>query len=219
MNVIPCLSTPFYEFTCDPQLVDEVINEVKSGNYHSIDGNNNTSEILNGPFYNKKLINWFEECLEQIRKIYFDDGLKLEITNCWATKNTFLSKHHIHEHNQSVVGGVFYLDDCDSGETIFYAKNPWHKYYHEHFMNVCSEDIYDKNHLVTKIKQEKGKLILYPPHILHGSTANKEKKARYVIAFDTFFSGRILKNSNWPYFEIKTTNIHESFQKLKDNHK
>jgi len=220
MNIIDSLSVPFFEFKCDDALVDEVLNDLKNHEFipHSHFGGSDTTAPkkdveLTKTFYNKKLITWFDQCLEEVRKLYFIDTIKLEVTNCWATKNNLFSKHHLHNHNQSLVGGIFYLDTCDSAETIFCAPNPWQKYCNDHVMNIANQQLIEKNLLSTKIKQEKGKLILFPPHILHGTLPNKKMKTRYVVAFDSFFSGKIHDNAQWPYFEIKTTSIHDSYLK------
>jgi hypothetical protein len=217
MRIIDSLSVPFFEFKCEAALVDEVLLELKNQEFlpHSnfvdstVNESNKTVELTNA-FYNKKLMTWFEECLEQVRKLYFIDTIKLEITNCWATKNNLFSKHHLHNHNQSLAGGIFYLDDADSAETVFYSPNPWQRYHNDQIMNIADEKLIEKNLLATKIKQEKGKLVLFPPHVMHGTLPNKKMKSRYVIAFDAFFSGRIYDNARWPYFEIKTTSIHDS---------
>jgi len=201
MNIINALSVPFYEFKCDESIIDEIYPIVKDLEY---DVKHDKTSLSRDYFYHEKLVSWFDECLEKIREIYFSDGLKLVVANCWATKTGFISNHHPHIHHQAIVGGILYLDDSDNGETIFYADNPWLRYQNQQIMSISDRKMHQ---LTTRIKQEKGKLILYPPHILHGTSTNKDKKVRHTIAFDVFFSGRITANSNWPYVEIKTTSL------------
>ena len=204
MLTIKTLSIPFYQFQCDPNLLEDVYVKVKNSNFKKEPNQIETSSTY---FYDEKLINWFEECLSKIQLMYFNNNLKLEVVNCWATKTMPLNRHNIHDHQQAVVSGILYFDTCDTGETLFYIENPWQRYQNERIMNI-SETKQDKSKLVTTIKQEKGKLILYPPHIYHGTNVNKERNPRYTIAFDAFISGKITLNSQWPYVEIQSTNIH-----------
>jgi hypothetical protein len=207
MKILNSLSIPFYEFHCDPNLLDEIKVRVENLNY--ITDENKEAEFSKNYFYYEPLINWFDECLEQVRKIYYNDNIKLEVVNCWATRTGFLKKLHTHAHQQSLVGGIFYLDTFTSGETVFYQSNPWQDYTTNNIVNIAAKQKVMATQLVTKILPEKGKLVLYPPQLRHGTLPNKEKKVRYSIAFDSYFSGRITDNSHWPYVEIKTTSLRE----------
>ncbi len=206
MKILNSLSVPFYEFFCDPNLLDEIIPLVKNLKYRH---DPNEAEFSSHYFYYEPLINWFDDCLEEVRKLYYNDNIKLSVVNCWATKTNFLKKLHVHTHQQSLVGGILYLDTFTSGETIFYHSNPWHDYTTKNVVNLASKAKVMETQLVTKILPEKGKLILYPPQLRHGTLQNKEKNTRYSIAFDAYFSGKITENSHWPYVEIKTTSLKE----------
>lgn len=206
MKVLNSLSVPFYEFFCDPNLLDQVTNLVENLEYK---GDNTEADFSSQYFYYEPLIDWFDKCLEEVRKIYYDNNIKLEVVNCWATKTGFLKKLHTHTHQQSLVGGILYLDTFTSGETIFYQSNPWQDYRNKNFVNIASKSKVTDTQLTTKILPERGKLILYPPQLRHGILPNKEKKMRYSVAFDSYFSGKITENSRWPYVEIKTTSLKE----------
>lgn len=214
MNIVNSLSTPFYEFQCPDNIIDTAIEEVKQLEFVSSNFNNSV-DVSPTCYYNKELVNWFEECLEKIRQIYFIDSMRLVVTNCWATRTGFLKQHQSHTHSQSVVSGILYLEDADTGETVFTANNPWLRYHQDNIIAVSTQSIIENQSLYTKISPKKGKLIMYPSHIYHGTTINKNKKYRYSIAFDTFFQGKITYNAWWPYTEIKATNIHDSHNNVK----
>ena len=203
MKQLDTLSIPFYEFRCNDKLVDEIYPLIKNLSYRQGDTSTELSEAY---FYHKELFDWFNECLEKVKQLYFDDNLKIVITTCWATKTLPLQKHIIHNHQQTLIAGIFYLDTFQSGETIFYNNNPWTRYQNEHIMNISTKSSISTK-LTTKILPEKGKLILFPPQIYHGTSPNKDKKTRYTLAFDAFFSGKIYGNSNWPYVEINSTSL------------
>ena len=69
MKILNSLSIPFYEFHCDPNLLDEIKVRVENLNY--ITDENKEAEFSKNYFYYEPLINWFDECLEQVRKIYY----------------------------------------------------------------------------------------------------------------------------------------------------
>lgn len=214
MKILNSLSVPFYEFTCDSNLVDEVLPLVENLQYKNDE--NQEAEFSSQYFYYEPLIDWFDECLEKVRKIYYNESIKLEVVNCWATRTGFLKKLHTHTHQQSLVGGIFYLDTFTSGETVFYQSNPWQDYTTNNIINLSSKSKVMSTQLVTKILPERGKLVLYPPQLRHGTLPNKERKVRYSIAFDSYFSGKITDNSHWPYVEIKTTSLRELATKNQD---
>ena len=209
MNIVNTLAVPFYEFRCEESLIDEIIPIVENLEYDV----HEKASLSKKYFYHEKLINWFDHCLKEFRSIYFEEAIELVIVNCWATKTRFLSNHHTHTHQTALVSGILYLYDSDSGETIFYLNNPWIRYQNDQIIPVS----YSKTGmLTTKVKQEKGKLILFPPHIQHGTATNKDKKIRHTIAFDAFFSGQITKNSERPYVEIKSTSLRDIHYSLEN---
>jgi len=209
MNIVDTLSVPFYEFRCEESLINEIIPIVENLEY-DVDEKATLSKKY---FYHEKLINWFDQCLKEFQSIYFDEEIELVIVNCWATKTNFLSNHHTHNHQTALVSGILYLYDSNSGETTFYVNNPWLRYQNNEIMPIS----YSKtNMLTTKVKQEKGKLILFPPHIQHGTEKNKDRKIRHTIGFDVFFSGRITIHSEKPYVEIKSTSLRDAHYSLEN---
>jgi len=205
MKQIDALAVPFYEFRCDEKLIDEILPLIKNLDYKK---NTDSAELSTQYFYHKELFKWFDECLEEVRQLYFDSTLKMVITTCWSTKTMPFKRHITHNHQQTLIGGILYLDDFQSGETVFTTPNPWLRYQNEHIMNVSTQQL-SQSKLTTKIVPEKGKLVLYPPHIFHGTMPNKDKKIRHTLAFDAFFSGKIYENSNWPYVEINSSSLQE----------
>ena len=211
MKKIEVLSVPFYEFRCDPALMDEIQPLVESMNFEQKPSGVGISKDF---FYHKTLFEWFNDCLEDVRKIYYIDSIRLVITNCWATRTNFASKHSRHVHHNAMVGGILYFSDAECGKTRFIEKNPWLRHTYDQFFVTGDQDKSPFNQLSTLITPERGKLILYPSHLEHETTANLEKKFRYVLAFDAFFTGRILHNAEWPYCEITSTSVEDVYNKM-----
>ena len=117
------LSIPIYEFQCDESLSEEIYNQVLVSSVFNKNINNKVAD--QDYFYNEKLFDWFDQCIDQIREIYFQSGVSLPITSCWANKSSKLEKHHTHKHGNSIISGIFYLTSHEKAETMFYYKNPF----------------------------------------------------------------------------------------------
>jgi uncharacterized protein (TIGR02466 family) len=186
------LSVPFYEFRCDESLTDKIYNQALS----SVFVKNIDNEIADRDhFYNKNLFDWFDQCIDQVCKIYFNDAISLPIVACWVNKSSKLEKHHTHLHSNSVISGIFYLTTHDKAETMFYYKNPFFELGKTDLLRTVKNiglELFDHPTTITgKIRPEKGKLILFPSSLVHGTRPNFDPYPRYTVSFNTFFSGKI----------------------------
>ena len=109
---------------------------------------------------------------------------KVEITLShinWIPKEGF---HHIHDHPNSFLSGVFYFDvDTDDGLNF-------HKREHNFFRIYPKEWNYYNSHLWT-IKVNKGDLLIFPSHLLHSVSNVKMEQKRCTLAFNTIIKGNI----------------------------
>jgi uncharacterized protein (TIGR02466 family) len=194
MIINKLLSVPIYEFQCDESIIDKIYNlaineEFDSNTYNTISKKN---------FYNEELYDWLDDCLEEVRKIYYVDSIKFKITNCWINKSNKLQYHHVHSHPNSIVSGILYLTTHNSGETVFYYDNPWKKMVSTTRTVEIQKKIFPENEfhrdpitLTSMISPRKGKLILFPSSIFHGTKANKELFPRYSLSLNSYFSGSV----------------------------
>lgn len=192
MQVNNLLSIPIYEFQCNDQLTEEIYNQAVLSKFTD----NMSNKISDREhYYNAKLFDWFDQCIDQVSKIYFLNEISLPIISCWINKSSKLEKHHTHHHPNSILSGIFYLTTHDKAETVFYYKNPYVEMGATSLI-LASKDL-EKNlvdrpsTIMGKVAPEKGKLILFPSSITHGTRPNPDLHARYTISFNTFFSGKI----------------------------
>jgi uncharacterized protein (TIGR02466 family) len=190
------LSIPVYEFWCEESLTEEIYNQSIS----SVFFKNISNKISDRDhFYNKKLFDWFDQCTDQVCKIYFKDSISLPITSCWVNKSSKLENHHTHQHPNSVISGIFYLTTHDKAETVFFYKNPFFELGNTDLLRTCKNIemmLVDRSTTITgKIKPEKGKLILFPSSLVHGTRPNFDLYPRYTVSFNTFFSGKITEQA------------------------
>jgi uncharacterized protein (TIGR02466 family) len=197
MNIVNLLSIPIYEFYCDELLTEEIYNHAVS----SVFVKNTDNKIADRDrFYHEKLFEWFDQCVDQVSKIYYKDEISLPIVSCWVNKSSKLEKHHIHLHSNAVISGIFYLTTHEKAETMFYYKNPFFEIGKTDLLRASKDiekDLADHPTTLTgKVRPEKGKLILFPSSLIHGTRPNLDSYARYTVAFNTFFSGTIYQKEN-----------------------
>lgn len=191
----------FYKFQADLELVTEVYNHVKNIQYESNTYNlTSIDKLLNIPIFNI----WITKCVEELRSTVYQNlnGL-LSFTSIWANKNSRMSSHHKHRHPNSIVSGIYYVnDDYKGGETIFYMNDPWYKIHNEGYIQLSSIPLPNKE-LTYRIVPKSGLLILFPSYIHHSVGPVIVGSDRYTISFNTFVDGNIGNDDNLYGLNIK----------------
>jgi len=112
---------------------------------------------------------------------------EIYITESWANKSTPNEQHHRHNHPNSIVSGVFYVDtDEYTGNIVFNTSQ-----YSQIEFQVKESNIY--NSKTWSFAPMIGTLILFPSSLEHSVTKNLSKKDRISISFNTFIKGNISK--------------------------
>ncbi|NBP00411.1 MAG: hypothetical protein EBU90_09860 [Proteobacteria bacterium] len=190
MKIIDSLHIPFYEFRCDEALIDSIVETLPSIKFKKDSSNSNS-----GNFYNKELFSWFDECLKELCKELYSDSIKLSITGCWLNRASRFEKTQSHCHINSIVSGVMYFSNENSGKTIFKIDDPWYHAQNNKVLQLTKTPIHERSvTLKSEIFPEKGKLILFPSNIYHEVNTHNGSHYRYTLAFNTFVSGLIMSN-------------------------
>lgn len=125
-------------------------------------------------------------CLQAVDH-YFSEFLRfkaqLRITVSWINKTEPGEYHHVHKHPNSVISGVFYLDDTAGAPIKFEnpveALNPYE-------IGIMDNNPY--NSLGYQLICDRGNhCVLFPSFLKHEVQRNNGHKPRYSIAFNTFF--------------------------------
>jgi len=144
-----------------------------------------------GPFSpkieeSKFIRNFFNECLEEVRKDLKLMCPELKATSIWANKSHKRNWHHGHIHPNSWASGIFYL--TPSGSTTWMSR--------DHFWKTDSStgsvlDILMKKgaNQIYRCKSEPGKLVIFPSHLWHSVNEHDTNNPRYTISFNSFPSG------------------------------
>lgn len=216
MNTLNVISIPFYEFSADEDLTNNVLEDVKKLKFDTPNEGNNTS-YANDFYYHAKLFDFFDDCLLELKnKLKIQKNIELPIVSCWANKNSKLQYHHYHFHPNSIISGIFYLTTHESGNTVFAMPDPWYNNLSDPKMPLMplstnTGESYGElfPQLSGKNKPISGKLILFPSHIKHKVLPLTSNEDRYTIAFNTFISGTMGENSHTIYLNLKAKSVRE----------
>lgn len=193
MNVVGLFPTPL--------IMDNVKNDLDIKELSSIIAlsADKSQLILNGEngnaFYkDTRILNAYPNLLKFLKdkvnhflhNIYGEDTT-LTITQSWLNVNPTGSYHHVHNHKNSIISGVLYIEcDKDSGDFRLY-KNDAACRTIGGVVNRHNTFTYD----FVKFTPEKFDLYLFPSHMKHSVDENKSDTTRLSLAFNTFYVGEL----------------------------
>ena len=137
----------------------------------------NINELSGLRSYIIKWLNFYTKDIMKIKDVDF------YITQSWFNVTRKTESHHSHTHPNSIVSGVFHLDDNLSH--ITFERGQRNNFnlklnYSEHNLQNCDE---------YNFTTDKNTLILFPSKLPHKVKTNNENKDRYSMSFNTFIKG------------------------------
>jgi len=138
--------------------------------------------------FKNNFVEIFKPSLDQ----FFDDiqlnisGLKLFCQDIWRNTYTKGFFQETHDHLPCNLSGVVFLTDEQEGDGQFY-------FHHRHASEVSNEwrslgfsPILGGQRKF--VKAERGKVILFPSHMLHGVSIHKSDNIRKTVSFNLIFN-------------------------------
>ncbi len=186
LEKIDVIKNPFYKWTVPNEIIDQVSETVKTLEYSDTFQNYFS---LNRNLYCEELITFIDNALNSLKEDLYPNNphFTLKSTQIWATRNGIAQKHHRHLHLNSIFSGIIYLSTHKTcGATRFHYPNIYH--HHESLLSPVTAPSSDS---YTDLYPERGTMIIFPSNIQHETTPNKDNKYRYVISFNSFFTGTI----------------------------
>jgi uncharacterized protein (TIGR02466 family) len=159
----------------------------------NLEKNSNAGNLTSKDRYlhkNKILTNFYNFCSSTINK-YFKEiyqpkhDVNLRITQMWANYTEKNQYHHAHEHPNSFLSAVFYLQ-CTNGEDKIYFNRRDYKQ-----LEVYSDSVNQFNCRSWFYPVEENLLIIFPSHINHSVEEVKFDKPRISISMNTFPVGKL----------------------------
>ena len=197
MEKIEILPQFVFKFECnDEKLISDIISNLKNEEWVTNSNNYITkNNRLEKNEQYKKLYEWFDNCLSEVKDELKLECDKLKITQSWANKSLVTNWHHPHVHSNSLISGIFYLVDSDAC-TWFSIDSIWnfHRYGLGDFKYQILKPNFDQNltKIIHKEKTVSGNLIIFPSSLYHSVDEHMSLNTeRYTISFNTFPCGKI----------------------------
>jgi uncharacterized protein (TIGR02466 family) len=126
----------------------------------------------------KKLDYYLKSILKVDNEIY--------ITNSWLNKTNYKEQHFLHNHSNSILSGVYYINTEDSLPLITFNRmqTPF-------LLNFIPKEFTIFNSTEWSIPVENGCLIIFPSSLYHYVKINETTNTRTSIAFNSFVKGSI----------------------------
>lgn len=123
--------------------------------------------------------------------------LEIYITNSWVNRTTKNQQHFLHNHSNSILSGVYYINVDDSNPSITFNRmqSPF-------FLNFIPNEFTIFNSTEWTIPVENNTLIIFPSTMYHYVKPNETDNERVSLAFNTFVRGNI-GYKNGSYLELK----------------
>lgn len=122
-----------------------------------------------------------------------DPKITFEIQNSWINRHAEDDSAGLHNHSNSLISGVYYIDVDDVSGAISFFKDKSHINLWPDVVNIKTDtDVSKLNTFNTSwwnVIPKKNDLILFPSILYHKVDENKSKKTRYSLAFNVFPRG------------------------------
>jgi uncharacterized protein (TIGR02466 family) len=190
-NIHGIFPTPIYISKLNRDLTEQellFINETKPNSYNNL-GNitSNDNYILNQePFKNLK------EELDLRVQDYFDkiispaNQITPYITQSWLNYTETNQFHHKHQHPNSLVSGVFYINCDEQFDKIKFYKNDT---YQTIKPQTKEWNLWNSENWWFSVKT--GDIILFPSSLTHMVETKQGDNTRISLAFNTFIKGTV----------------------------
>jgi len=119
------------------------------------------------------------------------EDIEIYITISWVNYTETGQFHHAHNHANSVISGVYYIETDDSDTITF--TTPWPN---KLTMYIDSIEYNEWNSERWWYPTTKNSLLLFPSKLIHHVNQVESDKTRISLAFNTFVKGKIGNGDN-----------------------
>ena len=121
----------------------------------------------------------------------------LVVTQSWANMTKKGERHHEHSHPNSIISGVFYLQNNKNLPPIQFRKKSNHSF------DLKVEKHNNFNSATYLLPADSGELLLFPSTLPHSVLDNESDEDRISIAFNTFSKGSLGDIDSLTYLPIE----------------
>tara|TARA_Y100000389_G_scaffold166349_1_gene171057 strand:- start:74 stop:697 length:624 start_codon:yes stop_codon:yes gene_type:complete len=189
---------PIYTTSMERGLTKQELQFVNEQKKHCFknEGNINSKDSY---ILNRKEFKNIKKFLDKHCKDYLDtvicpkNKVELYITQSWLNYTEANQYHHKHEHPNSVVSGVLYLDADEINDQILFTSNRGYQLMSP-TINKTKFNLWNSETWFFPVKT--GNLFMFPSSTTHQVQTKKGNNTRISLAFNTFYKGTIGSDRN-----------------------
>ena len=194
-------------FSNNIKINDKIINDLKSLPIERVHIDNGYNSLEKYVLNQKPFILLKNSILENLN-IYLYKIIKIKKNINFKLMNSWVNVHkkgdwaQEHEHSNSYISGIVYLDVFgNSGNLIFKKENNWTNIFPKVPL-IDFEEYNETNSTTWTYVPKNGDIYLFPSFLKHSVEKNLNKKNRYSLAFNFLPSGKFGTDKNLDYMEI-----------------
>ena len=194
-------------FSNNIKISDKIINDLKSLPIERVHIDNGYNSLEKYVLNQKPFILLKNSILENLN-IYLYKIIKIKKNINFKLMNSWVNVHkkgdwaQEHEHSNSYISGIVYLDVFgNSGNLIFKKENNWTNIFPKVPL-IYFEEYNETNSTTWTYVPKNGDIYLFPSFLKHSVEKNLNKKNRYSLAFNFLPSGKFGTDKNLDYMEI-----------------
>ena len=136
------------------------------------------------------LKSWFQSCIDD----YFNtivcssENFTPYVTISWLNYTEEKQYHHQHDHSNSIISGVLYIDADEMTDNITFHKNLCNGYPYIKF-RPSEYNLYNSENWSVPVQKQK--LILFPSTLKHSVSNLTSNKTRISLSFNVFVKGTV----------------------------
>lgn len=181
----------------EPNLLELLVDTLDKKNLRPNDKNyiSKDDRLFDTVLENTNLVNVIKDQIAVYKHnvMGYGDKVDLVITQSWLNYNRAGEGHHRHNHPNSIVSGVFYVQlDSTASEFIVHR--------HMNSASLIIDPLPDYqtewNSDTMTFRPKPGDLFLFKSQTLHSVTENRSSMPRISLSFNTFFNGDFYAGTN-----------------------
>tara|TARA_R100000656_G_scaffold18590_1_gene17153 strand:- start:2 stop:628 length:627 start_codon:yes stop_codon:yes gene_type:complete len=169
---------------------EKELNVIKKTKYRPVQQGFYLSESIS--LLNNKTLASLKKFIMKKAKEYVRDVLEIKddiyITQSWSTINTTNAFHKPHQHPNTFISLVYYAQ-CKDGSIFFDLDTTSIRECFNFQYTINKYNIYNSQNWAIPVQT--GDVVLFPGHILHGSTPNRSPEPRIAIGTNFFIKGKL----------------------------
>ena len=123
--------------------------------------------------------------------LHIKDDVKFEITSSWINKHLPGDWTQGHDHVNSLISGIYYIDSPQNGGDLVFHKDRSYVNLFPRIMSFEFTHWEPWNCEAWRIIPQTGDIVLFPSTLIHSVTKNKSNKQRFSLAFNVFPRGHL----------------------------